>query len=274
MEIVFVKLQGNGNDFILINEYLEQVIPEDLKADFATAYCDRRFGIGGDGVLFLSKSDVADLRMRLFQPDRSEASMCGNGIRCLVRFAFDAGYVQNDCLVETGAGIIPVTMGYGEDGFMASVQMPNPAFEPSKIPASVPGREYREEIEGFTVYAVNTGVPHAVIPVEDVARVDLGRIGPIVRHHQTFPEGANVNLVQHLGESKIRIRTYERGVEAETLSCGTGATAAAAVAHRLGIVGPSVEVETPGGPLWIELGSVTRMKGPADTVFYGVLPIL
>ena len=151
-------MQGNGNDFILIDEYEHPVIPDEMKAQFAGLYCDRRYGIGGDGVLYLSRSSQADLHMRLFQPDESEAEMCGNGIRCFVKYAFDAGYVGTACLVETLAGIIRVEMAYSEDTFMATIDMPDPRFDRKEIPATGDG-EYRESIAGHEVYAVNTGYP-------------------------------------------------------------------------------------------------------------------
>ena len=272
MELEFAKLHGNGNDFILIDEYGRQYIPDDMKAQFAALYCDRRFGIGADGVLYLSKSEKADLRMRLFQPDESEAEMCGNGIRCLAKYAFDAGYVKESCTVETPAGIIPVLMAYreeeGEAVFFATIHMPDPKFDRKDIPATGEG-EYRETIEGMTVYAVNTGVPHAVIFVDAADSVDMEALGPKIRRHPTFPNGANANFVERSGENTLRIRTFERGVEEETLSCGTGAAAAAAVASHLKYVGTTVNVETRGGPLVVYLGPETRMEGPATTVFTG-----
>jgi len=111
MQIPFTKLEGNGNDFILIDETAGTVIPDEMKGSFAALYCNRRFGIGGDGVLYLMPSTGADVRMRLFQPDESEAEMCGNGIRCLAKYAYDAGYVKETCAVETMAGTMPVAMG-------------------------------------------------------------------------------------------------------------------------------------------------------------------
>ncbi|TAJ45731.1 diaminopimelate epimerase [Methanofollis fontis] len=271
MQIPFTKLHGNGNDFILIDETAGPVIPDEMKADFAAVYCDRRFGIGGDGVLFLLPSESADVRMRLFQPDRSEAEMCGNGIRCLAKFAFEAGYMGEKATVETMAGIMAVEMGYNGDGyFWATIEMPAPAFTRSTIPATGEG-DYKEEIGPFTVHATNTGVPHAVIFVDDVEAVDVAVAAPPIRRHPTFPNGANVNFVQVTGEASIRIRTFERGIEGETESCGTGATASAAVAHHLGLVGDEVEVETNGGPLVISLGERTLMRGPAETVYYGVI---
>ena len=271
MEIAFTKLQGNGNDFILIDEHNSEVIPEEMKGGFAALYCDRRFGIGADGILFLQASDKADARMRLFQPDESEAAMCGNGIRCLAKYAYDAGYVKESCSVETGAGIVPVMMGYADDEFTATITMPTPAFERSAIPATGNG-EYKEEIRNFTIYAANTGVPHAVVFVKEIGAVDIATVGPAIRNHPTFPEGANVNFVEDAGSDTLRIRTFERGVEAETFSCGTGATASAAVAHHLGKVGETVKVETKGGPLVIRFGEAVTMEGPAETVFAGVIP--
>lgn len=272
MEIVFTKLHGNGNDFILIDEYNGEVIPDDKKGEFAALFCDRRFGIGADGILFLQASDAAEIRMRLFQPDESEAAMCGNGIRCLVKYAHDVGYVKESCSVETGAGIVAVTMGYAGDEFTATITMPTPAFDCSAVPAAGSG-EYREEIRGFTVYAANTGVPHAVVFVDEVDAVDIVAVGPVIRNHPSFPEGANVNFVECAGDGSIRIRTFERGVEGETESCGTGATASAAVARHLKKTADTVRVETRGGPLIIRLGETVTMEGPAETVFFGVIPL-
>jgi len=270
MEILFTKLQGNGNDFVLIDEYETPVIPDDMKAQFAALYCDRRFGIGADGVICLSKSEKSDLSMRIFQPDGSEAEMCGNGIRCLAKYAFDAGYVRESCMVETPAGEISVTMGYSGNDFSAMITMTTPVFDRKDIPAAGKG-EYRERIGEFEVYAVNTGVPHAVIIVDAVDAIDVGSVAPAIRHHPTFGKGANVNFVERTGPDSIRIRTFERGVEEETLSCGTGATASAAVVHKLGYTGDTVSVETRGGPLTICLKDGATMEGPATTVFSGTI---
>jgi diaminopimelate epimerase len=268
MEIPFTKLHGNGNDFIVIDEYQKVVIPDEMKGQFAVCYCDRRFGIGADGVIFLIRSEKNDLRMRLLQPDESEAEMCGNGIRCLAKAASDAGYFKDSCTVETPAGPIGVTMENTEDGFSATVTMTPPLFDRKDIPATGMG-DYKEHIGDFDVYAVNTGVPHAVILVDSVDTVDVAAVAPAIRRHPSFPNGANVNFVEKTAENSIRIRTFERGVEEETLSCGTGATASAAIAHKLGLVGEKVEVETRGGPLTIYLKDGAKMQGPATTVFTG-----
>jgi len=272
MEIPFSKLHGNGNDFIMIDEFRHTVIPDEMKAQFALLYCDRRFGIGADGVIYLLPSEKSSIRMRILQPDQSEAEMCGNGIRCLAKFAFDAGYVKESCTVETLAGELGVSMGYNEDGFTATIAMTTPQFDRKKIPAAGKG-EYVETIEGYEVHAVNTGVPHAVIIVDAVDAVDIDAVAPKIRHHKTFLKGANVNFVEKTAKNRCRIRTFERGVEGETFSCATGATASAAVLHHLDLVGDVVNVETRGGPLVITLkdGKAT-MQGPATTVFSGVIP--
>jgi diaminopimelate epimerase len=268
MEIFFTKMHGNGNDFVLIDEFEKVVIPDEMKGQFAALYCDRRFGIGADGIMYLSKSEKSTLRMRLFQPDESEAEMCGNGIRCLVKYAFDAKYAKESCTVETLAGEVGVAMEYKEDEFSATITIPTPKFDRKDIPATGEG-EYKEKIGEYEVYAVNTGVPHAVIFVDAVESVDIAAVASAIRHHASFPQGANVNFVQRGTGDSITIRTFERGVEAETLSCGTGATAAAAMAHKLGLVGTTVHVETNGGPLVIYLADGTKMEGSAVTVFSG-----
>jgi len=270
MEIPFTKMQGNGNDFVVIDEFEKTVIPDEMKGQFAAIYCDRRFGIGADGVIYLSKSGKSDLKMRILQPDESEAEMCGNGIRCLAKFAFDAKYAKESCTVETMAGEVGVAMGYKEDEFSATITLPAPKFDRKDIPAVGAG-EYKEKIGEYEVYAVNTGVPHAVIFVDAVESVDIAAVAPAIRHHASFPQGANVNFVQRGTGDTITVRTFERGVEAETLSCGTGATASAAMAHKLGLAGTTVQVETKGGPLTITLNGGAKMEGPATTVFAGVI---
>jgi diaminopimelate epimerase len=278
MEIPFTKLHGNGNDFILVDEYLGCIIPDEMKGEFARLYCDRRFGIGADGVLYLSRAPSKNLKMRLFQPDESEADMCGNGVRCFAKYAYDNRYTREQCTVETPAGPIDVRMGYEDDHFSATVRMPDPEFDRPKIPAKGKG-EYVENIADYTVYAVNVGVPHAVVFVNELAEVPLSQVAPIIRNHPTFPKGANVNFVEVDAENELHIRTFERGVEDETMSCGTGATASAAVAHHLGYagvdgkvyVGNEVTVLTKGGPFTVRLGEETTLEGPAVTVFSGII---
>ena len=254
--IKFTKLHGNGNDFILIDEYAGEVIHD--KPGFAATYCDRRFGIGADGVLFLTNSDCADIRMRLFQPDRSEAEMCGNGIRCLVRYAIDEGYIAGNSTVETLAGIMEVDL----DAEWIKVNMGTPAFGGI------------EHLEGYEVYSTNTGVPHAIIFVDDL-EIAIDEIAPAIRYAPVFPKGANVNFVRVENDHEITIRTYERGVEGETLSCGTGAVASAYIAYRIGKTGDWVVVHTAGGSLRISLSADGEafMAGGAVRVYDGLIEV-
>lgn len=267
--LTFTKLHGNGNDFILVDEMSRPLVAEKDKKRFAIACCHRHCGIGSDGVLFLSGSTRADLGMRLIQPDGSEAEMCGNGIRCLAKYAWDRGYVGEQFDVETLAGIIPVQVREGEGSFWAKVNMGQPRFDRPSIPACGSGELLEERMGDYKVSAVNTGVPHAVVIVDDLD-IDIMNLAPPIRHNSLFLEGANVNFVKP-GRS-LEIRTFERGVEGETLSCGTGSVAAASVARRLGLVGDEVVVQTRGGPLVISFeGQSAFMEGPAVTVFSGEL---
>ncbi|RZN67474.1 MAG: diaminopimelate epimerase [Candidatus Methanolliviera hydrocarbonicum] len=261
--ISFSKIHGNGNDFILIDEYDREVIPEEEKKEFSRKVCDRHFGIGGDGVLFLSKSKIPDLKikMRIFNSDGSEAEMCGNGIRCLVRYVIEARYLDTSPIyVETLVGIKETYFQHEEDGLIIGVKMGVPRFE-----------IMNEEIEGYRLSSVDTGVPHAVIFVEDL-NLNIKEVAPKIRYADIFPKGCNVNFAEILGKNRIRMRTYERGVEDETLCCGTGAVAVAAVARRLCKAGDEVEIITKGGKLRISFdGEEACMEGRAFRVFDGFI---
>ena len=271
MDIAFTKLHGNGNDFIVIDEWNHVVIPDDMKRQFASCYCDRRFGIGADGVIYIGKSTTCDLKMRLIRPDESESDGCGNAICCIARYAYDAGYGKKSCTVETHARTTEVSMGYQNGDFLATITMPLPRFDRKDIPATGGKGDFLEKIAGYEVHALNIGVPHAIVFVDAVDDVDLGKVAPKIRHHASFPEGTNVNVVEKIGTDSIRIRTYERDLEEEILSCGTGATASAVMANRLGMAGNVVHVETEGGPLTIYTRDMMKMEGPATTVFTGTI---
>ncbi|HYC19573.1 MAG TPA: diaminopimelate epimerase [Candidatus Bathyarchaeia archaeon] len=262
--IEFVKMHGNGNDFVVIDETEKVTIKN--KASFAMKTCNRRFGIGADGILFVSRPAGVDLGMRLLQPDGSEAEMCGNGIRCLVMYAVDAGYVKRGMVtVKTNAGVREVTAKKSS----VIVDMGKPQFSRSVIPALGTGDQFIETMHGVVVSAVNTGVPHAVI-FEDQADVDVHDLAVKIRFDPVFPQGANVNFVKVDGNALV-VRTYERGVERETLSCGTGAVAAAAVANQMGLIDTRVTVKTLGGSLKVTLrNDRALMEGPAETVYKGI----
>ncbi len=273
MRIEFSKMHGNGNDFVVFDEYKGTIISEEEKPEFVKKVCNRKFGVGGDGAIFVQKSEVADVRFRYFNSDGSEAEMCGNGIRCFARFSFEKGYVSRNFVAETLAGLKKLEIL--ENPFRVKVDMGYVEFDPEKIPA-VKSKEERgvwsAEIGKFKVYAVNTGVPHAVIFVDDLERLDISEAKKI-RYSKFFPAGTNVNFVSFDGE--LKIRTYERGVEDETLSCGTGSVAASAVAYKLGMCGSKVKVITKGGELEIELVENDKLRaymtGKAVRVFDGTL---
>lgn len=272
--IEFTKLHGNGNDFIVIDEFDNEIIPENEKADFAVKYCRRKFGIGADGVLYISSSEKADMKMRLLQPDASEAEMCGNGIRCLVKYAYDSGYINlGETTVETIADVYHVQTREDDNGFWVKVNMGKPLVKRSDIPAKGnPDDDFiNVDLHGYPVSVVNTGVPHAVIFADDLD-LDILDISPRIRFDQIFPIGANVNFVKVNSNNEITIRTYERGVENETLSCGTGSVASAYISNLLGKVTNPVLVHTKGGMLNIELdgGGFLYMEGPAETIYKGV----
>lgn len=270
--IKFTKMYGNGNDFIIIDEFQDKVVADQDKPDFAFNYCDRNFGIGADGIIFLQPSETADIRMRLFQPDRSEAEMCGNGIRCLSKYAIDEGYVKSGSFtVETLSGVLNIESKI-DDGIWIKVNMGKPGFRGSEIPADCEVDFFEKEIGAYKVYAVNTGVPHAVIFVDDLD-ITLETEAPKIRYDKNFPEGANVNFAVIENGTQMRIRTYERGLECESLSCGTGSVASVVVAKRLGLVkGDRIKVVTSGGDLFIyESGGNAFMEGTAETVYDGFI---
>ncbi len=263
------KMHGNGNDFVLVDEFNGEIIPEKLKPEFVRAVCHRRFGIGADGVLFVQRSDVADVRFRYFNSDGSEAEMCGNGIRCFGRYVVEEGYVgEGRIRVETLAGVREIEVWF-EGEWWIRVDMGKPKFG-REVPAKeeVWGKEFEIDGRKMRVYAVNTGVPHAVIFVDDLD-FDITKPARFIRYHELFPEGVNVNFAKVESRNRVLVRTYERGVECETLSCGTGSCAVAVVGHRLGILGDEVEVLTRGGLLRIEVGETVKMTGTAKRVLDG-----
>lgn len=267
--IDFVKMHGNGNDFVMVDEWDGEVVSG--KTEFSSRYCDRRFGIGADGVIFVQRSDNADIQMVLYQPDGAEAEMCGNGVRCLLRYAVELGHIEPDTYVdvETVSGIR--RSHYNSDDGFVSVDMGTPSFDPEDVPAK---RSLIEgELGGYTVTACNTGVPHAVIFVDNVDRIDVEGEAPEIRHSEVFPEGANVNFASE-SDDGYRVRTFERGVEAETWSCGTGSVAVAAVARKLGKAGDDVLIHTRGGDLEITFKDGKAFKrGPAERVYEGSIDV-
>ena len=245
-------MQGLGNDFVVVDG------PRELDPAEVTAWCDRRFGVGADGVLVVTRIDGHRIGMRYWNADGGEAEMCGNGLRCVVRLAHDRGWLDGTkVMVETAVGDLPAEVR--DDGQVrALVGTPDLAGAPM-------------EIAGVRVHPVAVGNPHAVVFVDDPDDVDVAVVGPRIETDDHFPHRANVEFVAVSGMSGIRMRVWERGV-GETLASGTGATAAAYAAVQYRDVEAPVRVELPGGVLTIELeGSEAWMVGPAVSVFTGRL---
>jgi diaminopimelate epimerase len=282
----FSKYQGLGNDFLLLDgrDFAADLADGEsafgLNPEAVRRLCDRRFGVGGDGVILaLPPREGGELRMRIFNADGSEPEMCGNGIRCLARFLADSDGDEpgRTWQVETLAGrIVPELR---PDGTIR-VDMGPPFLEPAAVPTTLPvgaaGLPQGElEVDGttFTVAAAGMGNPHVVIPVEDVGAVDLERFGAALEVHPAFPARTNVHFVQVLSTDHLVMRVWERGA-GPTLACGTGACATLVACHRLGLAASRARLDLPGGPLWIEWageGSSVVMSGPAEAVFDGVV---
>ncbi len=236
--IPFWKMNGSGNDFVMI-DHRAPVIQEDEIATFIGKVCRRGLSVGADGLILLVPSSRADYGWHFFNADGGEAEMCANGSRCVARFAFLKGIAPALHTIETLAGIVQAEV-LGEEGGRVRVHLPDPFDLHRDIEISVRGKKE-------TVHSINTTVPHAVYFVDDSDKVDLVGLGSETRYHERFaPKGTNVNFVSPTGDS-LKIRTYERGVENETLACGTGAVAGAVIAASLGKVSFPVTLLTKGG---------------------------
>jgi len=236
--ISFTKMESGGNDFIVINNRKKRLPGNPSK--LAIDLCRRRSSIGADGLILLEEARKADYRMRIFNPDGSEPEMCGNGVRCLAWFAFVNGIGSQRAFIETRAGIVEAWLRNSN----VKVKLSKPSDMDLDFRISIkPGASQK-------VNFINTGVPHAVVFVSQLERVDVESLGRIIRYHSRFsPSGTNVNFVKVEGRNSISIRTYERGVEAETLACGTGAVASALISALQGRVSPPVKVHTRGGEI-------------------------
>ncbi len=274
----FTKMHGLGNDFILI-DCIEQIKAKIDYQDLSKRLCHRRFGIGADQLLILNLSDIADFKVRIFNSDGSEVEMCGNGIRCLAKYIWDKGISKKDILrIETMAGIIMPE----KKGDMVRVDMGEPVFEPTLIPAKLPLIEknqghiidYPLNIidREFKITCVSMGNPHAVIFLdEDITSFPVDIYGPAIENHEYFPKRTNVEFINCKGRNDLKMRVWERGA-GETMACGTGASAAAIAAMIKQLSERNVVVHLSGGDLLIEWESNNRvyMTGPAVTVFQGI----
>lgn len=275
--IKFTKMQGAGNDYVYIDT-LSGDVP-DLPA-LAVRVSERHFGIGADGLIVIGPSDCADFRMDMYNADGSKAEMCGNGVRCAGKYVRDKGYTDQDRVsFDTLAGIKHLDL-HLENGAVrsATVDMGVPKFRPSDIPANAADGEtttveLRFGGQVYSAFCVSMGNPHAVIFTEGIDALDLEAIGPAFEHAAVFPQRANIEFIEVQSPRLLKMRVWERG-SGETMACGTGACAALAAAHRLGLSERSATVRLRGGELdilWDERDDHIYMTGPAETVFEGVL---
>jgi diaminopimelate epimerase len=268
------KYHGTGNDFIIVDA--DEDVPD--RRAFAADLCDRETGLshpdalktGADGILFLALEEAYSpprVVMTLVQPDGSIAAMCGNGARCAAKWVAERTGAD-EVMIDTQSGTRRAQLG--EQG--VTIEMGRPSFDPADVPATAEDPIVERTVEGLPVTAVDTGVPHAVAFVDDVTTVHVNDVAPPVRHADVFPEGANVTFAAARPDGGFDQRTFERGVEAETDSCGTGAVAIAAAAERLGKVdrGERVAVHPPGGRLVVQLtDDEALLQGPVQREFAG-----
>jgi diaminopimelate epimerase len=276
MRLAFSKMQGLGNDFVVLDATEHPIA---IDPALARRLADRRFGIGCDQILLVEPPRLpgTEFHYRIFNADGSEVEQCGNGARCFARFVRDRGLTEHDEIpVGTAAG--PIRL-YLEDAGQVRVDMGAPEFEPERIPflADRPTLTYVLDVAGeqLIIGALSMGNPHAVILVEDLDAAPVARLGPLVECHPRFPQRVNVGFMQVLARDHLRLRVYERGA-GETLACGTGACAAMVHARQRDLVDARVRVSLPGGDLLIEWpgpGQVVRMTGPAVQVFQGEIEL-
>jgi diaminopimelate epimerase len=276
MRLRFAKMQGQGNDFVVIDGVRQAVT---LSSDDVRALADRHFGIGCDQVLLVERpaSPQNDFRYRIFNADGGEVGQCGNGARCFARFVLDEGLTgKREIRVETASGVIrPKIEETGE----VTVDMGPPRLAPREVPfvAGETQLVYPLVVAGVTVQVsvLSMGNPHAVQVVEDVERAPVTTQGPLIEHHPAFPQRVNAGYMQALSREHIRLRVWERGA-GETLACGSGACAAVVAGIRRGLLANDVRVTTRGGDLkirWMGAGDPVMMTGDAVRVFDGEIDI-
>ena len=281
----FTKMQGCGNDYVYVNGFTEKVAQEE-KPQLVRRLSDRHFGIGGDGVIFINPSEVADFEMEMYNADGTRSQMCGNGIRCVGKFVYDKGLTDKKQITVVSAGMVkyleltveknPADAGDRGKVSKVRVNMGSPVLTPAlipvktqeetavNIPITVDGKEYH-------MTCVSMGNPHAVIFAEGVKKLELEKIGPSFENHECFPERTNTEFVEVLDREHVFMRVWERGT-GETLACGTGCCATAVACVLNNLTDNQITVKLLGGELLIEWNreqNVIFMTGPAVTVFEG-----
>ena len=284
----FCKMQATGNDFIIV-DYTKSKFEYSFKL-LAKYLCDRHYGVGADGLIILDKSKVADLKMRIFNPDGEEAEMCGNGIRCFAKYVYEYGIIQKESFcIETLAGIKDIELTVeGKTVIKIKIAMGEPIFEYDKIPVIYSDINYEKtkenieklsinsiKIEGNEFYPISIGNPHVVCFVNNVEEINIEEIGKKVENYKYFPNKTNVEFVEIIDENKIKVRIWERGV-GETLSCGTGSCAATVISHIIKSTNCDLTVDLKGGNLKIQYDKDKKMiylEGDAMEIFVGNIKI-
>lgn len=283
VNIGFTKMQGIGNDYIYID--CLKSCPENLPS-LSRKMSDRHFGVGGDGIILILPSEVADFKMRIFNADGSEARMCGNGARCVVKYVYDNGLISDkDITLETLSGVISLLLHTDESGEVSTVtvDMGVPSFIPNDIPVIASGERVSDfELETgvpavpvVKINAVSIGNPHAVIFADNLDDVDIAAVGYAVENNKIFPDRANVEFIKVNSRGDITMRVWERG-SGITMACGTGACASVAVAVANGLTDEKVRVHLDGGDLdifWDRSSGHIFLTGTAKTVFTGIYGI-
>ena len=277
MKIRFTKMQGCGNDYVYVNGFTEH-IPQEKKPEFVRFASDRHFGVGGDGVIFINPSDEADFEMEMYNADGTRAEMCGNGIRCVAKYAHDKGLTDRARFSIISGGKVKYMELTVENGVTKAIRvdMGEPVLAAAQIPvvsdkAEVIGVPVEVGGKTWEMTCVSMGNPHAVVFVPDTARLDLISYGPLFEHHEMFPKRVNTEFVQVLSREEINMRVWERG-SGETLACGTGTCASVMACILTGRTGHRVLVHLLGGDLTIEYEEKSNhifMTGPAVTVYEG-----
>ncbi len=271
----FTKMQATGNDFIILN-YLEDKLEYSYKL-LAEFMCNRHFGIGADGILIVEKCSKADFKMRIFNKDGSEAEMCGNGIRCFSKYVYEKGLIHKENFkIETLAGIKDIELNIeGNTVVHITVNMGKPEFDFSKIPVISLQEQNKEkiDIEGYEVYPISMGNPHAVCFVDNLDEINIEELGEKIENYKFFPNKTNVEFVKIVNENQIKVRVWERGV-GETLACGTGACAASIISNKYKSTNCELTVDLLGGKLKIGYrDEEIKLIGPAEFVFEGKIDI-
>jgi diaminopimelate epimerase len=276
----FTKMHGAGNDYVYVNCFAEKV---ENPAEVAIKVSNRNFGIGSDGLILIMPSDKADVRMRMFNSDGSESEMCGNGIRCVAKYAYDHGIVdKTEITAETGAGILTLQLfpNAANKVDRVRVNMGPPRLSREEIPmngtpvAQVVAEELTVLDKTFKITCVSMGNPHCIIYVDDVDKFPVATYGPLIENHQLFPRRTNVEFIQIISRTEVKQRTWERGA-GETLACGTGASAVCVAGVLNNVTDRKILNHLAGGDLeleWTENGPVF-MTGPAAEVFNGEITL-